>query len=968
MARSARHGIPPLTALLTALAALSAHAGSWQQEVRYTIDVTLDPAAHDLNGTERLLYTNHSPDTLRDVWFHAYPNAFRDEHTVFARESIAAGEHPGLFSNRDENGWIDFGTVRYEGRPVDWTYKEDDATEIHMRLPAPLPPGAAGEFDIPFTVRIPIIFSRLGRSGDHYEVTQWYPKIAVFDEEGWHPDGYHRDGEFYGDFGTFDVTITLPADYTVASTGLLVGPPSEIARCDSLARLGGSPSGPRRPPPPETRTKTIHIVAERVHDFAWFADRRYRILRDHVGPTEIDAYVLPRDLDDWADVPKWVAGAIAWYSRLYGPYPYARMSVAEGDNAGSSGMEYPNVIAIEMPWIPFSRLLENVIVHETGHQWFYGILGSNEMSEAWMDEGITTYATTRYFEEKYGRSKNLVKWPRGWGWLPGPDARWTLLYSYHTLADVDWDGPILQPAWRFGRTYYGVVYAKTALALFSLQESLGDSLFDRIMATYARKWKFRHPHTRDFVAIADSVSGKNLDRLFDDLLTTTKRCDYALGSVRTAPAPSGTGWRTSVEIRRDGAVSLPGIPVRLVTRDGEIVDGSAGGDSARDTLLFETSSRPRSIGIDPDDNILEIDHMNDRRPLAHRWILGPAEPSYSKLDTIFLPYVLYKDDTDGMQIGAWSQTGNPFVQAPLGRILLYDATRSGRLGYAGSLRTRVPFDHRRGFITASAKDEQGYAQQRISMDVWFRDRIDSHRSTDFSLSAFGNELYSRAAFEPEDWQTGRMAGAEGSIGWTIDSWRGRIDEGLRFRAVFGDYRYEKIEETIRGSLALGPRTSIGARLYAGAIRGGPPLQDRIYLAGDLDPDRKVPWVLDRRGSGLVPLRKLFIQGGPAVRGYSGAFRPGADPAGRSGAGIGFFYRAGTKAAGTSLFYDLGDVWNDWRSARARDLESDAGLEIDLGPLIFSSPFWLSDPGEGERHLRMRWMLGVSIPGLPPVLE
>jgi len=957
----------------------------WQQSVHYRIDVTLDTRTNALDGTERLLYTNNSPDTLCSVWFHAYPNAYRSDSTVFAREAIAGGERPSTFRNFRDSGFMDFLSLTFDDQPAAWSYKPGDNTEVNVLLPHPLEPGATGRFNIAFHVKIPIIYSRLGRDGDHYDITQWYPKIVVYDQSGWHPDGYHVDGEFYGDFGTFDVAVTLSVGYTVASTGVLVAPVSEFARLDSIAAVTVGRRPPRfsRPHPgwpkplepglpsrgrratakgrrlskPSAGMKTLRFHAENVHDFAWFADPSYLLYRSNYHDTAIEVYVLPRDRYAWRGAPGWIAETLAWFGDRYGEYPYPRMSVADGRASVATGMEYPSIILISGIKVPWTRLLENVMVHETGHQWFYGMLGSNEMDEAWLDEGIDTYCTTRYFEEKYGPTKNLMDLPHGLRWLPGVDARWVYRHAWRSVEVFHRDIPILHPAWDFGGTYFAVDYARAALGLHALQASVGDSVFDRGMAAYARDWRFRHPHSDDFVHAMEAASGRKLRSFFDDFLSTTKRCDYALGAVRDAPDSNGRSYDVSIEVLRKAPLRFPSVPVRLFTRDGERYDARADGDALRDTLRFRTRAPVRSVVIDPDDRLLELSHRNNRRPLEHRWMLGPSEPSPSRIDTEALPYLFYKNDVDGAQIGFWTQTGHPIVQRPLVRTLLYYAAGSGRVGAAGIIRTRIPFNEERNSLQLAFKNEQGYDQERLTFTTRFRERIVSWSMTEFTLGAFRNELYNLAAYQPGDWERARSIGVEGGVRWSSESWRGAVREEFGVRPVLaGDFPSTRVDETLDGAIRPASRGEIGARFYIGAIAGRPALQDRIYLAGGLDPDRLDPWVIDRRGSGLIPLRHHWIDQGPALAGYAGL--PTGDPAGRAGMGLRLELRSATadSPVGARLYAEAGEVTDRWSAMRLSDFVGDAGIRLDVGPVSLVLPVWVSRPAEDDLPLHFRLVI------------
>jgi hypothetical protein len=256
---------------------------AWQQRVAYQIEARLDTADHFLHASQTLRYFNNSPDTLRFVWFHLYPNAYRDRNTYFAREARDAGDYKFWRSKPEDRGYIELHQLAAAGQALSYEYGPD-LTQINVPLNSPLEPGDSLDFLMDYKVKIPKIFSRLGRQGIHYEMSQWYPKMVVYDSLGWHPDGYHYLGEFYGDYGSFDVGLTVPRGMKVGATGVeLVNP------YDSLDQ--SSDSGSYR-----------FFYADDVHDFAWCADTSYQDTTETYKEVEIKVLCLPKNKDKWANV------------------------------------------------------------------------------------------------------------------------------------------------------------------------------------------------------------------------------------------------------------------------------------------------------------------------------------------------------------------------------------------------------------------------------------------------------------------------------------------------------------------------------------------------------------------------------------------------------------------------------------------------------------------------------------------
>ncbi|HMD00799.1 MAG TPA: M1 family metallopeptidase, partial [Ferruginibacter sp.] len=358
---------------------------------------------------------------------------------------------------------------------------------IKLILPTALAPHATAKIETPFHVKLPNGFSRSGYKGTSFWITQWYPKPAVYDRKGWHPIPYLDQGEFYSEFGSFDVQVKVSKDYMVAATGQFSNAP-EIS--------GG--------------TKTLHYKQERVHDFAWFADKNYVLKHDTLRlPSgriiNVNIYHDPKHAKIWANSIAMTKRSILTKSRWVGEYPYDIVSVVDGGNNG--GMEYPTITLLESGGSEQS--LDFVIDHEVGHNWFYGILASNEREHPWMDEGMNTYYDNRYAQWQYGTAARDVlgihaKWLRKKMPLDAPH---TLL---ETVIGIKKDQPIETPSEQFNILNYNLVaYTKTGEWMQQLEKELGQPLFDSCMREYYRRWQFKHPYPEDFKAVVEAVSKRN---------------------------------------------------------------------------------------------------------------------------------------------------------------------------------------------------------------------------------------------------------------------------------------------------------------------------------------------------------------------------------------------------------------------------------------------------------------------------
>lgn len=365
----------------------------FQQEVNYTIQVKLDDTKHELLAFQTIDYINHSPDTLYFLIFHLWPNGYSNNNTHLAKQLLNTQGKSRLFNNRDLHGFIDSLDFKVEGKRVDW-YLETDATDIcKLIMNTPLIPGDTIQISTPFRVKLPKgVTSRQGHIGQSYQISQWYPKPAVYDQTGWHPLSYLDQGEFYSEFGRFDVTITLPENYIVAASGDLQNE-SELGWLSGLAADSTWKNvisfGRVDFPKSSEKLKTLHYAGSQIHDFAWFADKRYHVMKEKIklpaSGREITTWVMftDRQANLWENALDYAQEAILYYSEKIGDYPYNSFTAVQGALAAGLGMEYPGLAVIGLAADAYS--LDAVVAHEVGHNWFYGALGFNERRFPFLD-------------------------------------------------------------------------------------------------------------------------------------------------------------------------------------------------------------------------------------------------------------------------------------------------------------------------------------------------------------------------------------------------------------------------------------------------------------------------------------------------------------------------------------------------------------------------------------------------------
>ncbi|MFK7786516.1 MAG: M1 family metallopeptidase [Crocinitomicaceae bacterium] len=589
----------------------------FQQEVNYTIDVRLDDTGHELFGQEEFEYINNSPDELNKIMIHLWPNAYSSGRTALADQQYHQGDEKLRLGSDGLKGYIDSLDFRVNGSPVKWTIDEDHPDVCTLHLPFPLKSGEHISISTPFHVKIPSgSISRLGHIGQSYQVTQWYPKPAVYDKDGWHAMPYLNQGEFFSEYGSFDVRITLPKNYVVGATGDLQTE-SEVNFMNELAEKTAKDlssdkgrSTDNKFPKSSSEMKTIRFTQKNVHDFAWFADKRYWVLKGNIelphSKRNVTSWALftPNNWKLWQNAIEYINDGTYWYSKWNGDYPYNQVTAVDGTISAGGGMEYPNVTVIGNS--SNAMQLEIVIVHEVGHNWFYGQLGSNERDHGWMDEGINTLNEMRYIQTKYPDNDNLSDMLfSGRMHLDELDHHDSGDLSYRAIAWLGEDQPVETKSAEFTPINYGIImYQKTGLLFFYLKDYLGEELFDQCAMEYYREWEFKHPSPGDMRASYEKTSGKDLGWLFDDLINTTRHLDYKL--VRAKQTADGL----SVKVRNVGKVDGP-IEVNLIKDDKVIATEWAEPGTKTNEVIFAGEPSFDHIVIDYTKDIPEMVRSNN---------------------------------------------------------------------------------------------------------------------------------------------------------------------------------------------------------------------------------------------------------------------------------------------------------------------------------------------------------------------
>lgn len=589
----------------------AAAAPSVPEVASYAIDAVLDPAGRTVSGTAVLRWRNPSPVVATELFIHLFLNAFANSRTTLM---AGMGQRARRFWTGRADAWggIDVAAIRIGEDNVagalEYVRPDDanpyDRTLARLPLERPVRPGETVEVTLAFVARLPRIFVRSGHVAPFFFVAQWFPKLAVFHDGRWRAHQYHAMGEFFADFGRYDVTLTVPSDYVLGYTG--------EAREERDNGDG---------------TKTVRVFAEAVHDFAWTADPRFRAIEEQIAGVRVRLLMQPHHL---AQAPRYLGAlraAMARYADWFGRYPYPALTIVDPGpgGLGAGGMEYPMLATAGTAWwMPSGlRLPEATVIHEFGHQYWYAVVANDEVNEAWLDEGITSYVTGLIMDDAYGAEQSYIDlWGLGVGSVP--------LDRFLYLAAGHWD-PVDKPAFKMlDRSSYGAtVYAKAALVLRTLDSFLGDERLRAALRDYFETWSFRHPSSRDWRELVDRRAPEDLAPLFSQLLDGTGVLDYAVARVDSQPVPplepapaaevSGAAaagperYETEVVIERRGEVRMP-VEVVVAFDDGSETRASWDGIDRWYRIAMTGTRQAVYAAVDPGDKLpLDVNRLNNSR-------------------------------------------------------------------------------------------------------------------------------------------------------------------------------------------------------------------------------------------------------------------------------------------------------------------------------------------------------------------
>ena len=684
-----------LTGVPSPLSAQSYQSHIEHPIVQYKMSATLDAATKTIKGHYVLTWWNHTDDTVPDLYFHLYLNAFKNLDSTFMRRDPIARGNDSLtdwltIPGKEKWGWEQIDRIQIVGGDdltplISYVHPDDnnadDRTVVRIVLPQPIPPKGTIQLAVDFTSKLPRAFARTGYDGHYFLVAQWFPKIGVYEGPGergrttggWNCHQFHRYTEFYADYGTYDVDLTVPAKYIVGATGF-----QRTARKNS----GG--------------TSTYNFYQQDVHDFAWTASPHFiRVTRTFDWGQEVRGDELAK----WSEILGLPASEMAlrnvmvtlllqpshrnledryfraafnglkYYGLRFGAYPYDTLTVVDPPrNSYTSGMEYPTLFVGGTYFWPGKHEFqpEGVTIHEFGHQFWYGLVGNNEFEEAWLDEGFVTYSTAKVLETAYGNPCSYLHFLgiplQAYSWLrvPLPNFPFAGVGSvpvgpYFSCVKLPeetsgrsfylehgTDDELVREGWQYrSRMSYAVnSYTRPALGLDTLERYLGPTVMARVMRTYQQQWRYRHPTTRDFINVVNQVSGRNMDWFFQQFFYSSNLADYAVASIWNDPLYGRIGiydeagkkayysrkdalreyeeskqkeYRSTVIVRRLGEASAP-VDVDVTFDNGMVAHEHWNGRYRWTRFTYTGAHKVTSAVVDPSRKlVLDANYTNNSR-------------------------------------------------------------------------------------------------------------------------------------------------------------------------------------------------------------------------------------------------------------------------------------------------------------------------------------------------------------------
>jgi hypothetical protein len=605
-----------------------------QRVLHYEIDAKYDAGGHTVDATEVLTYHNLTGQALDHFPFHLYQNAFQPKST-WVREAKIEGSRDVAYEKWEdkENGSEEIKSLEVVGQgdltgqlqfiqPDDGN--KDDKTVADLHVPKAIAPGAYVQFKIAFQTKFPETQARSGWKRDFVLGGQWFPKVGVWWNGAWNCHQYHATTEFFADFGVYDVKLTVPQNEVAGASGVLV---EEKNNSDN--------------------TKTLTYHGDDIHDFAWTVSPRYKVresvYRAQMGPIHLRFLMQPAHWSQVERHEKITRETLDHFEKWYGPYPYKTLTVVDPEpDSAAGGMEYPTFITGDSSWfMPQGlHLPELVVEHEFGHQYWYGMVATNEFEDAWMDEGINSYTEVKVLDSILGKNTSILQ-------VAGVSVgeRATQRLSYIGVADRD---PMAQKAYDYYsfESYGGITYGKTASVLLTLEGMIGEDTMAKAMHTYFMKYRFTHPVKEDFLKTIEEVSGKDLHWYFNQAVYGSQVMDYEVLKIDSFPVnwyeekkgkkaakeltKDDTIYQSYVSLHRKEDFVMP-VEVEIKFDNGEKIREHWDGQSRWTRFSYQKKAKVVSAEIDPDHTV-----QIDRNSFNNSYTAEPNRKPAHKVSNYWL--------------------------------------------------------------------------------------------------------------------------------------------------------------------------------------------------------------------------------------------------------------------------------------------------------------------------------------------
>ncbi len=946
----------------------------WQQFVHYTMVITLDTANHDIHGESSIMYVNQSPDSLDKIYMHLYPNAFQEgsvKYREFSQNYGRLGRIAAMMVDMTpyESG-IDIHSFHLQmpyGTITD-TCEVDD-TILLAKLPELLAPGDSLTITMDWTHHVGEMIERAGRIGDQYNMAQWYPKMVVYDENGWHADPFHAEGEFYGEFGTFDVTLDLPIGYIVGATGEVVSgnPGWREVTVDTTQVFSEwlEEFKENRSTPDSTERRSVTFHAENVHDFAWITSPTF--LYEHGLWNGIDVHVLYNEEngEDWSRVVRERSErALEWLSTKFGHYQYPQVTVTDRPPGG--GMEYPMLVMN-------GSNSESLIVHEIGHIWYYGILGNNEVDESWLDEGFTTFQTRWYMETRYPTSGNDLSLKRykpyqkkHWRFTPWTDhAQWSTIRFQQSGRDE----PISRSSYLFdsGRVYRQNAYTKPSLMLNELRYVMGDSLFLSAMQTYFNRWKLKHVNEERFIIIAEEVYGEDLGWFFNAWLHDTQQFDIAICGWDKKALEDGI-WEVTVDLRQKGNRFLP-VEIETIFKDGTTSRTWWNNHLWRyeDTFNYSVSKEPVKIVLEPDKMAVDADRRNNQsgRMKRERMFRRPGM-TYNPIDAYLVQWspLLYFHEQDGYRPGI--RISRKYGHYEYLDLRLTTGVNTGNVGWSLS-------GHRNA-IHFSAFDENDISGLNLYFTKNWNRKYGVDPKHEWTMGLY--TIHADGNARTNLYDAGNVAVVYGSYALNMrgNSW---VTSYATTPGGLSDWTFSRLTSELRVSHSQGI-IEYSNRLLGGVSRAGEngiPAQERFTVegAGSGNVFQKAFLRDESSFFGMTDLKNHYhLPGDANLRGYYGMGYAGAESVVSNTFEVTVdipVQKVSLELAGfTDAAMFWGSRWEEGDNKFEGDILADAGCGVRVKKTVLGypvvlrvdMPFLLSEPGSNEPSVDFnRWIFSFE---------